>query len=194
MAAAVSRKRVGQHGQGGFAWQAQGTEAGRPGRSVLGRAEARMNGPGLGALALLGWFLRAWPGPGLEGRTQGQAETPALMPTRGAWSDAEGQGDLLRIHAAAHPPVTQDPGMVQPSPSWRGSIWGWTLCVRGQTLGMTGGWLRTPKSSGAGPQAAGGTWAPGREVYRKGEEPTYGVEGGVARHRLKTWRRCLRLC
>lgn len=43
-----------------------GMEADRPGRSVLSGAEARMNGQGLGALALLGRVLdslaRVWPG------------------------------------------------------------------------------------------------------------------------------------
>lgn len=65
MAAAVSRKRVGQHERGEGSSR-HGMEAGRPGRSVLGRAEARMNGQGLGALALLGRvpesLAGAWPG------------------------------------------------------------------------------------------------------------------------------------
>lgn len=43
-----------------------GMEAGGPGRSVLGGAEVRMNGRGLGALALLGRvpesLAGAWPG------------------------------------------------------------------------------------------------------------------------------------
>lgn len=65
MAAAVSGKRVGQHGRGRGSGRHR-MEAGRPGRSVLGRAEARMNGQGLGALALLGRapesLAGAWPG------------------------------------------------------------------------------------------------------------------------------------
>lgn len=85
MAAAVSSKRVGQHGQGGSAWQAQGTEAGRPGRSVLGGAGARMNGQGLGALALPDWLLRAWPGPGLAGRHR-----PGGAPSPDAQKEARG--------------------------------------------------------------------------------------------------------
>lgn len=44
----------------------------RQARSVRGGAGARMDGQGLGALALRDWFLRAWLGPGLAG-------SPALM-------------------------------------------------------------------------------------------------------------------
>lgn len=64
--------------------------------------------------------------------------------------------------------LTQDPGMVQPSPSWRGSVWGWALCVRCWV--WTTSKLRVPKSSGAGPRAVRGMWDPGCEVCREGRE------------------------
>lgn len=83
------------------------------GQKCADGAEARMNGQGLGALALPDWFRRAWLGPGLAGRHKAGQRAQPWCSERGAWSDAEGQGDLLRIHAAAHPPVS-DPR------SWNG--------------------------------------------------------------------------